>query len=173
EDYSIFDFTRDDEDDVVVADINNLDTTIKVNPNPTIRIHKDRPLNQVIGDLQSATQTRKMQKNLKEYGFISTIQQRIKTFKTACLLAFYHKKNPKRFTEVKTASTTMETQKPLLKDKNGEEVDVHMYRSMIDSLMYLTSSRPDIMFAVLYRNRQCCNSTTEAEYVDAQVAVDK
>nr|GEW85839.1 uncharacterized mitochondrial protein AtMg00810-like [Tanacetum cinerariifolium] len=42
----------------------------------------------------------------------------------------------------------METQKPLLKDKDGKEVDVHMYRSMIGSLMYLTSLRPDIMFAV-------------------------
>ncbi|GJU90852.1 ribonuclease H-like domain-containing protein, partial [Tanacetum coccineum] len=52
------------------------------------------------------------------------------------------------FTEVKTASTPMETQKPLLKDEDGEEVDVHMYRSMIGSLMYLTSSRPAIMFAV-------------------------
>ncbi|GJU48101.1 putative ribonuclease H-like domain-containing protein [Tanacetum coccineum] len=52
------------------------------------------------------------------------------------------------FTEVKTASTPMETQKPLLKDEDGEEVDVHMYRSMIGSLMYLTSSRPDIMFPV-------------------------
>ncbi|GKB59508.1 uncharacterized mitochondrial protein-like protein, partial [Tanacetum coccineum] len=52
------------------------------------------------------------------------------------------------FTEVKTASTPMETQKPLLKDEDGEEVDVHMYRSMIGSLMYLTSSRPDIMFTV-------------------------
>ncbi|GJZ26570.1 uncharacterized mitochondrial protein-like protein [Tanacetum coccineum] len=53
-----------------------------------------------------------------------------------------------RFTEVKTASTPIETQKPLLKDEDGEEVDVHMYRLMIGSLMYLTSSRPDIMFAV-------------------------
>ncbi|GJV44156.1 hypothetical protein Tco_1428692 [Tanacetum coccineum] len=52
------------------------------------------------------------------------------------------------FTKVKTASTPMETQKPLLKDEDGKEVDVHMYRSMIGSLMYLTSSRPDIMFAV-------------------------
>ncbi|GJW26696.1 hypothetical protein Tco_0040507 [Tanacetum coccineum] len=52
------------------------------------------------------------------------------------------------FTEVKTASTPMETQKPLLKDEYGEEVDVHMYRLMIGSLMYLTSSRPDIMFVV-------------------------
>ncbi|GJS76834.1 hypothetical protein Tco_0726715 [Tanacetum coccineum] len=42
----------------------------------------------------------------------------------------------------------METHKPLLKDADGENVDEHMYRSMIGSLMYLTSSRPDIMFAV-------------------------
>ncbi|GJX14965.1 putative ribonuclease H-like domain-containing protein [Tanacetum coccineum] len=41
------------------------------------------------------------------------------------------------FIEVKTASTPMETQKPLLKDEDGEEVDIHMYRSMIGSLMYL------------------------------------
>ncbi|GKC53489.1 putative ribonuclease H-like domain-containing protein [Tanacetum coccineum] len=52
------------------------------------------------------------------------------------------------FSDVKTASTPMETQKPLLKDEDGEEVDVHMYRSMIGSLIYLTASRPDIMFVV-------------------------
>nr|GEU58348.1 retrovirus-related Pol polyprotein from transposon TNT 1-94 [Tanacetum cinerariifolium] len=52
------------------------------------------------------------------------------------------------FSEVKNASTPMETQKPLLWDEDGEKVDVHMYRSMTSSLMYLTSSRPDIMFAV-------------------------
>ncbi|GJY80535.1 hypothetical protein Tco_0493286 [Tanacetum coccineum] len=42
----------------------------------------------------------------------------------------------------------METHKPLLKDEDGEDVDVYLYRSLIGSLMYLTSSRPDIMFAV-------------------------
>ncbi|GKD49119.1 hypothetical protein Tco_1278095, partial [Tanacetum coccineum] len=42
----------------------------------------------------------------------------------------------------------METQKPLLKDEDGKEVDVHKYRSMIGSLMYLTSSRINIMFTV-------------------------
>ncbi|GJT65471.1 putative ribonuclease H-like domain-containing protein [Tanacetum coccineum] len=52
------------------------------------------------------------------------------------------------FTDIKIASTPMETQKPLLKDEDSKEVDVHMYRSMIGSLMYITSSRPDIMFAV-------------------------
>nr|GFC94512.1 putative ribonuclease H-like domain-containing protein [Tanacetum cinerariifolium] len=50
--------------------------------------------------------------------------------------------------EVKKASTPIETQKPLLKDEDGKKVDVHMYRLMIGSLMYLTSLRPDIMFAM-------------------------
>ncbi|GJU52978.1 hypothetical protein Tco_1226692 [Tanacetum coccineum] len=42
----------------------------------------------------------------------------------------------------------METNKALAKYEEGEDVDVHLYRSMIGSLMYLTSSRPDIMFSV-------------------------
>ncbi|GKA54424.1 hypothetical protein Tco_0753373 [Tanacetum coccineum] len=48
EDYSTF---EDDEDVGAEADMNNLDTTIQVSPIPTTRIHKDRPLDQVIGDL--------------------------------------------------------------------------------------------------------------------------
>ncbi|GJU77531.1 putative ribonuclease H-like domain-containing protein [Tanacetum coccineum] len=274
EDYIIFNFTRDDEDDGVEAYMNNLDTTIQVSPILTIRIHKDHPLDQVIRDLQSATQTRKMSKNLKEHGFVSTIQQRTnhKDLQNCTKWVFMDKKDERgivirnkarlvaqgytqeewidydevfapvarieairlflaytsfkdfvvyqmdvksaflygkieeehcidyikllelvyvddiifgstkkelcnafeklmhekfqmssmgeltfflglqvqkfRFTEVKTASTPMETQKPLLKNEDGKEVDVHMYRSLIGSLMYLTSSRPDIMFAV-------------------------
>ncbi|GJX63279.1 hypothetical protein Tco_0296179 [Tanacetum coccineum] len=61
------------------------------------------------------------------------------------------------FTAVKTASTPMETQKLLLKDKDGEEVDVHLYRSIIGSLMYLISSRPDIMFVVYAYTRYQVN----------------
>ncbi|GJY22234.1 putative ribonuclease H-like domain-containing protein, partial [Tanacetum coccineum] len=280
EDDSIFDFSRDDEDDGAVADMNNLDTTIQVSPNPTTRIHKDHPLDQVIGDLQSATQTRKMSKNLEEHGFeepkkvihalkdpswIEAMQEELLQFKLqevwtlvdlpnrkraigskwkkginydevfipiarieairlflayasfkdsvvyqidgksdflygkieeevyVCqppgfedldfldrvykvekalykgdillvqvyvddiifgstkielCIAFEKLKHEKFQMKVKTASTPMETQKPLLKDKDGEEVDVHMYRSMIGSLMYLPSSRPDIMFVV-------------------------
>ncbi|GJU73829.1 putative ribonuclease H-like domain-containing protein [Tanacetum coccineum] len=49
---------------------------------------------------------------------------------------------------VKTALTPMETKVALTKDEEAADVDVHLYRSMIGSLMYLTASRPDIMFAV-------------------------
>ncbi|GJU55268.1 putative reverse transcriptase, RNA-dependent DNA polymerase [Tanacetum coccineum] len=52
------------------------------------------------------------------------------------------------FLTVRTASTPMETSKLLLKDAEAEDVNVHLYRSMIGSLMYLTTSRPDIMFVV-------------------------
>nr|GEZ78618.1 uncharacterized mitochondrial protein AtMg00810-like [Tanacetum cinerariifolium] len=49
---------------------------------------------------------------------------------------------------VKTTSTPIEPQKPLVKDEEAADVDIHLYRSMIGSLMYLTASRPEIMFAV-------------------------
>nr|GEW27336.1 retrovirus-related Pol polyprotein from transposon TNT 1-94 [Tanacetum cinerariifolium] len=52
------------------------------------------------------------------------------------------------FTTVKTASTLIEPNKTLIKDAEAKDVDVHLYRSMIGSLMYLIASRPDIMFAV-------------------------
>nr|GEW76197.1 putative ribonuclease H-like domain-containing protein [Tanacetum cinerariifolium] len=366
EDVSTFDFSRDDEDDDAVADMNNSDTTIQVSPTPTTRIHKDHPLDQLIRDLQSATQTRKMLKNLEEHGFISTIQQRtnhkdLQNFLFACFLSHEEPKRNKerlvaqvytqeeeieydevfapvarieairlflayasfkdfvgyqmdvksdflygkieedvyvcqppefedldfpdrvykvkkalyglhqapkawyetlstysldngfqrgktnktlfikrhkgdillvqvyvddiifgstkkelclafeklmhekfqmssmgeltfflglqvkqkidgifisqdkyvaeilkkfRFTKFKTASTPMETQKPLLKDEDNEEVDVHMYRSRIGLLMYLTSLRPDIMFACK-KQSVVANSIIEAEYVAA------
>ncbi|GJR41991.1 uncharacterized mitochondrial protein-like protein [Tanacetum coccineum] len=52
------------------------------------------------------------------------------------------------YTDVKSASTLVDLEKPLVKDGDADDVDVHLYRSMIGSLMYLTASRPDIMFAV-------------------------
>ncbi|GJT77919.1 putative ribonuclease H-like domain-containing protein [Tanacetum coccineum] len=275
EDYSRF---SNAEYDNIRADMNNLDTYFQVSPVTTTRIHKDHPLNQVIGDLQFTTQTRQMTKNLEEYGFvkpkkvihalkdpswIEAMQEELLQFKLQevwtlvglpnrkraigtrwvfrnkkdergiviknkarlvaqggkidktlfikrdqgdiLLVQFYvediifgstkkllctefekmmHKKHQMSsmgeltfflglqvkqkedgifisqdtyvtkilkkfgFTDVKTASTPMETHKPLLKDADGKDVDEHLYRSMIGSLMYLTFSRPDIMFAV-------------------------
>ncbi|GJR21218.1 putative ribonuclease H-like domain-containing protein [Tanacetum coccineum] len=69
------------------------------------------------------------------------------------------------FSDVKTASTPMETHKPLLKDADGKDVDEHLYRSMIGSLMYLTSLRLDIMCKFRRNSIVVANSTTEAEYI--------
>ncbi|GJR51425.1 ribonuclease H-like domain, reverse transcriptase, RNA-dependent DNA polymerase [Tanacetum coccineum] len=319
EDYNIFNLSSDDQDGGVEADMNNLDTTIQFSPNLTTRIHKDHPLDQVIGDLQSTTQTRRMSKNLEEHGIqkgnscierskldrgyagrASTIQatrrldfsgftkrkraigtklvfrnkkdkrgivirnkarlvaqgytqeegidydevfapvariEAIRLFlayasfkdfvvhqmdvKSAFLYGLQVKQKEdgifiiqdKYVTEIlkklvlldfkreahygyiksfcskdEDASTPMKTHKPLFKDENREDIDEHMYRSMIGSLMYLTSSRPDIIdYARSSLDRksitggcqflrcrliswQCkkqtvvANSTTEAEY---------
>ncbi|GKF64792.1 hypothetical protein Tco_0188240 [Tanacetum coccineum] len=98
EDASIFDFLSDDEDDGVVADMINLDITIQVSPIPTTRIHKYHPFDQVIADLQSATQTRRMSKNLEEHEFVSSIQQRTnhKDLQNCLFTYFLSQEEPKK-----------------------------------------------------------------------------
>nr|GEX36590.1 hypothetical protein [Tanacetum cinerariifolium] len=49
------------------------------------------------------------------------------------------------FSNVKFACLPVDTEKALVKDADGDDVDVHLYRSMIGSLMYLIASRPDII----------------------------
>ncbi|GJT69255.1 putative ribonuclease H-like domain-containing protein, partial [Tanacetum coccineum] len=258
-------YSDDDEDVGAEADMNNLDVIMLISPIPTTRVHKDHPVEQIIGDLNLTHQTRRMTKNLEEHGLVSLVQQRTnhKDFQNYLFACFLSQEEPKKvihalkdpswieamqdellqfklqkvwtlvdlpnvkraigtkwvyrnkkdergimiknkarlvaqgytqeegidydevfapvarieairtaskaeggwnfisqdkyvtailkkfhFTDVKTTSTPMKIQKPLLKDEDGEEVDVYLYRSMIGSLMYLTSSRPDIMFAV-------------------------
>ncbi|GJS79019.1 putative ribonuclease H-like domain-containing protein [Tanacetum coccineum] len=104
--------------------------------------------------------TKKSLLQQKEYGiFISQDK-----YVTDILKRFY-------FVIVKTVS------KAFVRDEEAKNVDVHLYRSMIGSLMYLTAFRPDITFVVYACARfqvtpKCkhtivANSTTEAEYVAA------
>ncbi|GJW79688.1 hypothetical protein Tco_0143663 [Tanacetum coccineum] len=59
----IFSGAYDDEDVGAEADFNNMDNTIDVSPIPTLRVHKDHPKGQILGDPKSAVQTRgKIQK---------------------------------------------------------------------------------------------------------------
>nr|GEX36416.1 hypothetical protein [Tanacetum cinerariifolium] len=52
------------------------------------------------------------------------------------------------FSDVRSSNTPMDKENPWGKDGPGKDVELHLYRSMIGSLMYLTASRPDIMFDV-------------------------
>nr|GEX04611.1 putative reverse transcriptase domain-containing protein [Tanacetum cinerariifolium] len=247
-------YSVDEEDVGAEADFNNLETTITVSPIPTTRIHKDHHVAQIIGDLSSATQTRKEPKRghqaLKDPSWIEAMQKDLLQFKMQKVWVLVDFTNGKRaigfedpdypnkvykmvkalyglhqdprawqkgdillvqiyvddiiigstnkdlckafeklmkdkfqmsstgeltfflglqvkqkpdgifisqdkyvadilrkfgLTDGKSASTLIDTEKPLLKNPNGEDVDVHTYISMIGSLMYLISSRLDIM----------------------------
>nr|GEU67100.1 hypothetical protein [Tanacetum cinerariifolium] len=165
EDDSIFDFSSDDKNDGVVVDMNNLDTKIQEEPKKVIHALKYQRWIEAMQEelLQFKLQEKelciaferlmheKFQMNyMGELTFFLGLQVKQKKDDIFISQDKYVAKILKKFgcLEVKTASTLLETQKPLLKDEDGKELDVHMYRSMIGSLMYLTSSRPDIMFVV-------------------------
>ncbi|GJU20813.1 hypothetical protein Tco_1154155 [Tanacetum coccineum] len=53
-----------------------------------------------------------------------------------------------RLEDSKPTKTPMSTEIKLTKDDEADSVDSSKYRGMIGSLLYLTTSRPDIMFSV-------------------------
>ncbi|GJY58967.1 hypothetical protein Tco_0458859 [Tanacetum coccineum] len=66
------------------------------------------------------------------------------------------------YLDVKSASTPVDLEKPLVKDGNATDVGENLYGSMIGPLMYLTSSRPDIIFAVFaYTNSDYAGATQD------------
>ncbi|GJR46652.1 hypothetical protein Tco_1314755 [Tanacetum coccineum] len=75
----IFSGAYDDEDMGAEADLNNLETTMNVSPIPTTRIHKDHPKDQIIRDINSATQTRRMTKISEEHAMVSYIEKQRRT----------------------------------------------------------------------------------------------
>ncbi|GKC60444.1 putative ribonuclease H-like domain-containing protein [Tanacetum coccineum] len=172
EDDSIFDFSRDDEDDGVVADMNNLDTTIKVSPIPTTRIHKDHPLDQVIRDLQSATQTRKMSKNLEEHGFVSTIQQRTnhKDLQNCLFACFLSQEEPKKVIHaLKDPSWIEAMQEELLQFKLQEVwtlVDLPNGKRAIGSKWVFRNKKDERGIMIRNKARLVAQGYTQEEWID-------
>nr|GEY20101.1 hypothetical protein [Tanacetum cinerariifolium] len=76
------------------ADFNNLETSITVRPIPTIRVHKDHHVTQIIGDLSSATQTRSMTRVAKDQAGLS--QMFNDDFHTCMFACFLSQEEPKR-----------------------------------------------------------------------------
>nr|GEW27755.1 putative ribonuclease H-like domain-containing protein [Tanacetum cinerariifolium] len=158
-----------DENDVgVEADFNNLETSIIVSLIPTTRIHKDHPVSQIIGDLSSTTQTRiarieairlflayasfmgfmMYQMDVKSAFLYGTIEEEVYVCQT---LWFENPDHPDKVYKV-------------IKVLYGLHQALRAW-SMIGSLMYLTSTRPDIMFAVCAC--ACFQMTLKASYLHA------
>ncbi|GKC05966.1 putative ribonuclease H-like domain-containing protein [Tanacetum coccineum] len=105
------DYSNDDEDVDTEPDMNNLDIYIQVSFVPTTRIHKDHPLEQVIGDLHSAPLTRRMpEQNLEELGLFSSVQQRTnhKYFQNYMFACFLSQAEPKKVIQALTDPSWIE-----------------------------------------------------------------
>nr|GEV55896.1 uncharacterized mitochondrial protein AtMg00810-like [Tanacetum cinerariifolium] len=70
-----------------------------------------------------------------------------------------------RYSDVRSSNTPMDKENPWGKDGTKKDVDLHLYRSMIGSLMCLTASRPDNMFAVCACDRH--QVTPKESYSDS------
>ncbi|GJY13524.1 ribonuclease H-like domain-containing protein [Tanacetum coccineum] len=171
-DTGIFNGEFDDEDVVAEADLNILETTDECQSYYTSINSQGSSLdNLVIGDIYSATKqegdliseehamVNYTQEEGIDYDEVFALVTRIEAIRLQVeqkddgifisqdkYVADILKKFD--FVTVKIASTLIETNKALFKDKKAEDVDVYLYRSMIGSLMYLIASRLDIMFAV-------------------------
>nr|GEY07416.1 putative ribonuclease H-like domain-containing protein [Tanacetum cinerariifolium] len=97
-------YSDDDKDVAAEADMTNLDTNILVSHIVTTRIHKDHPVEQIIGDIHSASQTRRMTKNVTNYGLFSSVQQRInhKSFQNYLFVCFLSQVEPKKVIQALT-----------------------------------------------------------------------
>ncbi|GJX19113.1 putative ribonuclease H-like domain-containing protein [Tanacetum coccineum] len=174
-------FSDEDEPEV---DLGNITNSYKVPTTPNTRIHKDHPIENVIGDIEPTS----IAKALSDSSWVEAMQEELLQFKLQQV--FRNKKDEKEivirnksrlvaqghrqeegidyeevfspvarieairlflayasFMDVKVALLQL-IWKAFGKDGDADDVDVHLYRSMIGSLMYLTTSRPDIMFAV-------------------------
>ncbi|GJU82955.1 putative ribonuclease H-like domain-containing protein [Tanacetum coccineum] len=80
-------FSDEDEPEV---DLGNITNSYTVPTTPNIRIHKDHPIKNVIGDVKSSIQTRRMTKSTSEQGFLSAVYEQ-KTHDTlnTCLYACF------------------------------------------------------------------------------------
>ncbi|GJV31145.1 ribonuclease H-like domain-containing protein [Tanacetum coccineum] len=113
----------DAEDDGVEADMTNLDTYIPISPIPTTIIYKDNPVKQIIRDIHSAPQTRRMTKSLTKHAMFSSEQQRIKhtDFQNCMFACFLSQAEPKKVIQaLKDPSWIEVMQDELLPNKKDE-----------------------------------------------------
>nr|GEX28309.1 hypothetical protein [Tanacetum cinerariifolium] len=136
------------DDEGVVTDFNNLETIVNVSPTPITRIHTIQPKTQILRDPMSTVQIRsKVNKNSEAHALSAflygTIDEEVYVTQPP---SFVDTKFPNKVYKVvkalyglhqalracvKTASTPIETQKPLVKDEEAADVDVHLYRFQV------------------------------------------
>ncbi|GKA10535.1 ribonuclease H-like domain-containing protein [Tanacetum coccineum] len=112
EDTGIFSNAYDDEDFVAGGDMNNLESSMSVSPIATTIVHKDHPVKQIIRDLHSTPQTRRMTKNSEKHSLVSLIQKQRRTnhkdFKNYLFACFLSQVEPKKVIQALTDPSWIE-----------------------------------------------------------------
>nr|GEZ53436.1 hypothetical protein [Tanacetum cinerariifolium]GEZ53448.1 hypothetical protein [Tanacetum cinerariifolium]GEZ58588.1 hypothetical protein [Tanacetum cinerariifolium] len=140
-------YSYDDEDVGAEADMTNLDTNISINPILTTRIHKDHPVEQIIRDIHSTPQTKRMTKSVTDHGMFSSVQQRInhKDFQNCLFACFLSQLEPKKVIQALTDPSWIESmQDELLQFKLLQ----------VWTLVYLPYDKRSIGTKWIYKNKK-------------------
>ncbi|GKD60350.1 hypothetical protein Tco_1297859 [Tanacetum coccineum] len=174
----IFSGAYDDEDVGAKADFNNMDNTIDVSPIPTLRVHRDHPKGQILGDPKSAhvfspqEEPKTISQALKDESWVEAMQEELLQFELQKVwilvdLPFRKKaigtkwvfRNKRDERSIVDREDVYVHQPPGFVDpvhpnkvykvkQQPDGIFISQDKSMIGSLMYLTASRPDIIFVV-------------------------
>ncbi|GJT79618.1 hypothetical protein Tco_1053960 [Tanacetum coccineum] len=147
-------------------ELGNISPSYEVSSTPHTRIHKDHPIEEqkrvskvllirMVEAMQEVSETEDEKRGgvvCRQPPGFEDLNHPDKVYKVviAHILDFHSCTQSLKFnyTDVESLPPLLRLEKPLVKDADADDVDEHLYRSMIGSLMYLTASRPDIMFAV-------------------------
>ncbi|GJW95115.1 ribonuclease H-like domain-containing protein [Tanacetum coccineum] len=142
-------YSDDDEDVDAEADMTNLDTHILVSPTLTTRIHKDHPLEQIIRDIHSAPQTRRMTKSVTNHGIFSSVQQRInhKDFHNCLFACFLSQVEPKKVIQALTDPSWIEA----MQDELLQFKLVRGFRTLVEFTIWTRGIYPTQW---IYRNKK-------------------
>ncbi|GJZ88854.1 putative ribonuclease H-like domain-containing protein [Tanacetum coccineum] len=165
-------YSDDDEEVGAEADMNNLATNVPVSPIPTTRVHKDHPLEQIIRDIHSAPQTRRMTKNVTEHGMFSSVQQRInhKDFQNCLFACFLSQVEPKKVIQALTDPSWIEAmQDELLQFKLQKVwtlVDLPYGKRAIGTKWVYRNKKDDRGIVVRNKARLVAQGYTQEEGID-------
>ncbi|GJU81184.1 putative ribonuclease H-like domain-containing protein [Tanacetum coccineum] len=150
-------YSNEDDNVGAKADITNMDTNIPISPIPTTRIHKDHPLDQVIGDVHLVTQTRRMSKNFDEHGLVWTLVDLPNGKRAIGTKWVYRNKKDERGIVVRNKARLV----PQDSDYGGASLD---RKSTTGGCQFLGKR---LISWQCKKQPIVANSTTEAEYVAA------
>ncbi|GJV01162.1 putative ribonuclease H-like domain-containing protein [Tanacetum coccineum] len=159
-------------EDETEVDMSNISTTYPVPSTPNTRIHKDHSLDNVIGDVQSSVQTRRMTKTTNDQGFISAVYEG-KTHEDlhTCLFAcFLSQEEPKRIAKALSDSAWVEAmQEELLQFKLQKVwilVDLPKGKRAIGTKWIFRNKKDESGIVIRNKARLVAQGYTQEESID-------
>nr|GEZ27760.1 hypothetical protein [Tanacetum cinerariifolium] len=160
--------SNDEEDVGAEANFSNLETNITISLIPTTRVHKERPVTQIIIDLSSAPQTRSMTRVVKDQGGLTQIND--EDFHTCMFACFLSQEEPKRVHQALKDPSWIEAMKKKLLQFKMQKVwvliDLPKGKRVIGSKWVFRNKKDERGIVIKIKARLVAQGHTQEEGID-------